>query len=591
MSYLVLARKYRPQTFEEVVGQSHVTTTLANAITSGRLAHAILFSGPRGTGKTTVARILAKTVNCEKNREIPSAVPCNACRSCMEITGGSASDVFEIDGASNNSVDQVRELRDNVRYMPAHSPYKIYIIDEVHMLSLAAFNALLKTLEEPPAHVKFMFATTEAHKIPVTILSRCQRHDMRRVDMDVLTAHLASLCVKEGVALEERSLALIAQESGGSVRDSLSLLDQVMGAGGGVVNHDDVLGLLGTVDRQNIFDLSAAMLGRDVSRVLDLIDGIYDRGHDLKKLYARVTEHFRNLLVVKITKDSGRLVDVTTHERQQMADQVKNVSPLYLTQILDLLFAEEARVRYAVQPRFAVEMTLIKILQVAPALSIDTLIEKLDQLQAGVEPEYPAQGGEALPASREPAEGRPQAPVRGAAIHEQPAPYPMSQAPRPGQTVEPVHSPVQDVRPDQHPGPLPEQPRTAPGFNPSEPPAQSWSRFLGWFAQGNPQLAPCLGQSALKERSDKTMVVEVGGSSFNLQRLNQEKSKTVLEQALRSFFKTQAALSLVPAAQTAVDSNRVRKERNDNVKQETLNNPVVAEAIKVFDGSVDITIL
>lgn len=173
MSYLVLARKYRPQTFEEVVGQGHVTTTLANAVMAGRLAHAILFSGPRGTGKTTVARILAKTINCEKNRNTPSAVPCNTCRSCVEITNGSAVDVFEIDGASNNSVDQVRDLRDNVRYMPAHSPYKIYIIDEVHMLSLAAFNALLKTLEEPPAHVKFMFATTEAHKIPVTILSRC----------------------------------------------------------------------------------------------------------------------------------------------------------------------------------------------------------------------------------------------------------------------------------------------------------------------------------------------------------------------------------------------------------------------------------
>jgi len=606
MSYLVLARKYRPQTFEEVVGQSHVTTTLANAITSGRLAHAILFSGPRGTGKTTVARILAKTVNCETNRETPSAVPCNVCRSCMEITSGSAVDVFEIDGASNNSVDQVRELRDNVRYMPAHSPYKIYIIDEVHMLSLAAFNALLKTLEEPPAHVKFMFATTEAHKIPVTILSRCQRHDMRRVDMDLLTTHLASLCVKEGVTVEEKSLALIAQESGGSVRDSLSLLDQVMGSTMGEVSHDQVLSILGTVDRQNIFDLSDAILSRDIPMVLDLIDGIYDRGHDLKKLYARITEHFRNLLVVKITKDSSRLVDVTGHEREQMAAQVKNASPLYLTQILDLLFAEEPRIRYAVQPRFALEMTLIKILQVAPALSIDTLIEKLDQLQAGVQPEYPAQNGPARTGQRNTESyrsntqaGSPPAPTATHSVNESLSSYPTAQTAshgQPGESHQPNRqdsftAPQQGNQPHHQDYSERQTQPVSSGFNPSESKEQSWARFLGWFSPSAPQLMPCLDQSALKELAEKTMVVEIGGTAFNLQRLSQNKSKTVLEQAMRNFFRNQAVLNLVSAAPAAMDSNRERKERNDHIKQETLNNPVVSEAMKIFDGNVDITIL
>ncbi|MBL0713757.1 MAG: DNA polymerase III subunit gamma/tau [Desulfosarcina sp.] len=225
MGYLVLARKYRPQSFEEVVGQVHVTQTLANAIRHQRVAHAILFSGPRGTGKTSVARILAKAMNCMQGAT-PS--PCNQCRSCIEITNGSAADVFEIDGASNNSVDQVRELRENVKYMPAYSPHKIYIIDEVHMLSTAAFNALLKTLEEPPPHVIFLFATTEAHKIPITILSRCQRYDFRRVDFDKLVGHMARLCQKEDIVLPEESLATIAREAGGSIRDALSLLDQVM---------------------------------------------------------------------------------------------------------------------------------------------------------------------------------------------------------------------------------------------------------------------------------------------------------------------------------------------------------------------------
>ena len=590
MSYLVLARKYRPQTFEEVVGQGHVTTTLANAVMAGRLAHAILFSGPRGTGKTTVARILAKTINCEKNRNTPSAVPCNTCRSCVEITNGSAVDVFEIDGASNNSVDQVRDLRDNVRYMPAHSPYKIYIIDEVHMLSLAAFNALLKTLEEPPAHVKFMFATTEAHKIPVTILSRCQRHDMRRVDLDVLTEHLASLCTKENVVVEPKSLALIAQEAGGSVRDSLSLLDQVIGAGTGEISHDQVLGILGTVDRQNLFDLSAAMLRRDVPAVLALIDSIYDRGHDLKKLYARITEHFRNLLVVKITKDSGRLVDVTSHEREQMEDQVKNTPALYITQILDLLFAEEFRIRFAVQPRFALEMTLIKILQVPPALSIDTLIEKIDQLQAGIEPQYP---GPNVPSpdrgSSQPRSGTPDRTAPAA----NPAPARESQIPPAGKSQEPGFSPEprQDFSAPRPEAPPDRHRNIPPGYNPSEPLAQSWDRFRAWFASSCPQLAPSLAQSALKELSDKNLVVEIGGSSFNLQRLSQDKTRSHLELSVRNFFRTGAPLTLVPAASEIPDSNRARKERNDNVKQETLNNPVVAEAIKVFDGSVDITIL
>jgi len=381
MSYLVLARKYRPQTFTDVVEQEHVTRTLSNAISSGRVAHAILFSGPRGTGKTTIARILAKAMNCEHG---PTPTPCNQCRSCTEITSGSAADVFEIDGASNNGVDHIRDLRENIRYMPAHSRYKIYIIDEVHMLSTAAFNALLKTLEEPPAHILFFFATTEPHKIPITILSRCQRHDLRRIDLDDICNHMESLCKREGISITKESLGIIARESGGSMRDALSLLDQVMSGSPEGISHEQVLDLLGVVDRKILFELSAAVLRSDLPEILSIIEDIYDQGHNIKELYGSLAEHFRNLLVVRMGKKVDKIVDVPAHEISLMTEQVKNVSELFLSQILDALCKEESAIRYSTQPRLAMEMAFIRVFQIRPALPIEILIEKLDKLSKGV---------------------------------------------------------------------------------------------------------------------------------------------------------------------------------------------------------------
>ena len=385
MSYLVLARKYRPQTFDEVVKQEHVTKTLTNAVTSNRVAHAILFSGPRGTGKTTIARILAKAINCSDNKESgPSPVPCNACRSCKEITSGHASDVFEIDGASNNSVDDVRELRENVKYMPAHSPYKIYIIDEVHMLSVSAFNALLKTLEEPPDHVLFLFATTDPQKIPITILSRCQRHDLRRIDINAIAKHMEWMCKKAEAEISAKSLQLIAQESGGSMRDALSLLDQIISCTHGKITHERVLNILGIVDRKVIFDISNAILNKDIKIFLNVVEDLYNQGHDIVKFYSILIEHFRNLLIVKMNKDIVTLVDVPKQEHEKMAEQVKKISEPYLMQILDILFKEESIIKFSSMPKIAFETIFIKIFQISPALSIDTLISKIDDLTKGV---------------------------------------------------------------------------------------------------------------------------------------------------------------------------------------------------------------
>ena len=378
MSYLVLARKYRPQSFDQVIEQDHVTRTLSNAISSKRVAHAVLFSGPRGTGKTTIARILAKAMNCKQG---PQPAPCNECRSCREITSGNAVDVFEIDGASNNSVDQIRELRDHIKYMPAHSAYKIYIIDEVHMLSMQAFNALLKTLEEPPAHVMFIFATTEPQKIPITILSRCQRHDFRRISLKAIIAQMDAICQKEQFQIPEESLVLIAREATGSMRDALSLLDQVLSCFKDAVSHDQVLDVLGVMDRKYVFALCDTLLRRDVAAILNTIDDCYHRGYDLKKLYEGVLEHFRNLVIIKMGQNIDKLVELPDSELDQMGAQAASVSAAALNQIFDDLFREESTIRLAPDPKLAFEMAIIRLQQMAPALPIDDLIDKLDLLR------------------------------------------------------------------------------------------------------------------------------------------------------------------------------------------------------------------
>ena len=552
MSYLVLARKYRPQTFDQVIEQAHITRTLTNAISSGRVAHAILFSGPRGTGKTTVARILAKAMNCSEG---PTPEPCNVCRSCNEITAGHAIDVFEIDGASNNSVDQVRELRENIKYMPAHSPNKIYIIDEVHMLSTAAFNALLKTLEEPPSHVMFMFATTEPHKIPITILSRCQRYDFRRIGLDSISSHMASLCRQEGFEIADESLGLIAREAGGSMRDALSLLDQIMACTQGVMTHEQVLDVLGVIDRKILFDLSDSILKADIHAVLDLLDDIYDRGHDMKKLYADLLEHFRNLLVAAMGHKIEKLVDLPSGEIEQLITQAQPLSALTLNQIFDMLFKAEASIRLSRQPKLALEMTLIKLLQTKPALPIDVLIDKLDALRQEVAPA-----------------GQPQ---RIGAGH---------------QSIEPEAPSLSSLSGEKPAGPEAENEDSSPADESAGNPDKMWQRICEVVSKENPSLAANLAKCRLKQSAAGSLEIDVPGNGFTLNMIQREKDMAVLQQVCTAVYGDKQNIQL--SISDTVDDHNNKKKKDNQLKQKALDHPLVADAIQIFDGKlVDVKVL
>jgi len=558
MAYLVLARKYRPQTFGEVVRQEHVTRTLANAIAAERVAHAILFSGPRGTGKTTIARILAKAMNCQEG---PTATPCNQCPSCREITAGSAADVYEIDGASNNSVDQVRDLRDNLRYMPARSRYKIYIIDEVHMLSIAAFNALLKTLEEPPAHVLFFFATTEPHKIPVTILSRCQRHDLKRVEMDALLAHMASLCEQEGLDIDEESLTLLAREADGSVRDSLSLLDQIMGAADGAVRAQQVLDILGIVDRKRLFALSAGLLNGDTAGVLSIVDEVYQAGQDLIKLYDDLLEQFRNLILVKGKGGSLGLVDLPGHEIEQLQAQAAKVPRVHLVQIFEQLFRQAEGLRFVAQPKLGLECILLTLLQIPTALPIDTVIARLDKVKDACLQVLPAEPAAAHAA--------------GAGSSAAPAPPQPPAAGAPGAGEAPATRPVTA---ETLKAPLPE-----PG---SGDPQQRWEQIKAALGKSHPSLAAHLKHCRLALDGGQGVVIEAGGSEFSVKQLKKERNRSILEDVLHRYFGAGTTLSIHGRPANQTHEFKERRDRQEKMRKEALNNPLVADVIEVFNGKI-----
>ena len=390
MSYTVLARRYRSTTFDEVIGQDHIARTLKKAIESGRIAHAYLFCGTRGTGKTSTARILAKCLNCEKS-DGPTSEPCNKCGSCQGVARGDDIDVIEIDAASNTGVDNVRDIISNAQYRPARSRFKVYIIDEVHMLSKSAFNALLKTLEEPPGHVKFILATTEPEKVLPTILSRCQRYDFRNIPTREIAGHLREICKKEKIKADEDALLLVAKAGAGSMRDALSLLDRLLSVGEKELTVDMIEQMLGLPKTQLLFDLCEAIGGGDVKSVLKQTDSIVNGGLSVDSLIAALVDHLRNLLVLRTCGPDEDLVEVPGLAVEDLLKQAERFDPVALTQDITILEELRRQVRQSQAGRALLDATLVRMAMSEQFASIGQLLSRLDGGGAGAG--RAAQGG------------------------------------------------------------------------------------------------------------------------------------------------------------------------------------------------------
>jgi DNA polymerase III subunit gamma/tau len=555
MSYLVLARKYRPRTFDEVVGQETVTRTLRNALASGRIGHAFLLSGARGVGKTTTARILARALNCAKS-DAPTPDPCGECAPCVEIAAGTCLDVQEIDGATHNGVEQVRELRESARYNPARDRFKIWIIDEVHMLSTGAFNALLKTLEEPPPRVKFIFATTEYHKIPDTILSRCQQYDFRMIPARELQKHLREVADKERIDVSEEALGRIARAAEGSARDALSLFDQVLSFSGQKVQDEDISALLGLVDRELLLAGSRAVADGDTLALLDLVERLSDHGADYRNFTRELILHFREILLLKVAPaESALLAQVMPEERERLRPLAAAFSHEDLLRVFEVLNKVETDLRLAQDPRVTLELALMKAAQLQKLMPFTELLDRVDRLAGGTPLPARAASPQRIPA---PAPAPPPAP-RPAAAAAPPAPSP---------------APV----PAAPPAPAP-PPASAPTAAPTTP--EGILAGMLALAQARPSLAQPLRTASARDEQG-TLVIEVAADFGAMAALNQDEYRQLAQKAAGRATKLRIETNRPADAPAAVDTAQKRQRALDEASRE----PAVQEALDLFNGKV-----
>lgn len=627
MSYTVLARKYRPQTFADLVGQEHVARTLGNAIAAGRVAHAFLFTGVRGVGKTTTARILAKALNCANG---PTTTPCGVCDACREITAGSDLDVLEIDGASNNGVDDVRRLQETIPFRPARDRFKVVIVDEVHMLSQGAFNAFLKTLEEPPPHVKFIFATTEAHKVPVTVRSRCQRYDFRLIPQATVAARVREILAAEGIEADEHAVRIVAREAAGSMRDALTLLDQVVALSGGALVGEEVERMLGIADREILHTTAAAVLDGDGATVLGQVDLLAQRGLDLVHFARSLVELFRDLVVLRVSGPDTTLVQFVAEERARAVALASRIEPLELQRAFhgaSVLVDDVAR---APLPRPTLEMGLVRLATRPPLRAVADLVARLESLESrlGSPPARPRETERQVSArasARETA-SRSTARARSAADDGEPEPPPSSECiseppgtvegrvSKPGKLgseagsvpVEPSSTMAEDRPSERTPSPrhTPSasslgQPGPEPtGVGPkAEDTLALWSALVAALLDLKPALGAVLRHAAPRRVDAEAIVLAFPPGSFLGQQAGAPEARAALADVAERRLGARPRIELVSeevggadATIAAIESERERA-RMEATRKKALNHPLVVEALRVFavrDAAVDV---
>jgi DNA polymerase-3 subunit gamma/tau len=589
MSYLVLARKSRPQTFEEVVGQKPVVKTLQNSLKRNRVAHAILFSGVRGVGKTTLARLMAKALNCMNG---PTPVPCNQCTSCSGITSGSALDLYEIDGASNRGIQEVRELKEKLKFMPASSSFKIVIIDEVHMLTTEAFNALLKTLEEPPAHVYFLFATTELHKIPITILSRCQRFELQRVQSGDLAAHFTRLAANENITIDKGALSLIVREAEGSVRDGLSLLDQVFSYGESPITVEEVVDVLGLVNRDVLNNIVLALLQGDKAKALASLDETFKFGMDIKRFITDLLDCFRSLLLIKIG-DCDQLLDLPDEDLKVLHETAENYAVETIHQKLNLLMQAAEDIRFSLQPKLVLETSFLSIIESGNVIPVASLLSQLDQVIEKL-PKEPATVHEAPPAdAHENLESKKK--IADFSIQEQPKiPPPPEPLPKP--------DPVADSSPPwgtEEPPPefehqlenststtVPEEKPVAPSQKTDQRREirKDWLDFIAYLKELKPWMAQNLQQaSEIKDQGQELLLEFVDSNDYTL--LRTVENRKVLTEYILDFFQKDFVIHFVTPAESD-DPDMKASEGPKKQRQKLASHPLVMMTEEIFGGQV-----
>ncbi len=609
MDYQVSARKYRPGTFDDVIGQPHVVQTLVNSISSKRIAHAFLFSGTRGVGKTTVARILAKSLNCESG---PTGAPCNRCSNCEEITQGISVDVIEIDGASNTGVDDVREIRENVRFRPFRGHYRVYIIDEVHMLSNSAFNALLKTLEEPPAHVVFIFATTEIHKIPATILSRCQHYNFRRIPKGELIRRLRHVAEQDGLDIEDRSLMALARASEGSMRDALSLLDQVVAFGGSSIRHADLETLLGAVPYEHVRAMIEAVLDQQSARALRVIADVLDQGHDLKTYCGDLVECARNLLVAAVIpshQDVKELIEASEEDVQKFVGDAKRLPPEQLQEVFRIFALAEDSLRLSTHPRFTLEAAVVRATRLmSPKEAVVVEASSADAPKVStthVPKRDPSSSIDASPSKSSSAVSQDQIrPNQNKVSVAQPAHASGSRtgltAPAPSTSAPATLKPIERLLPGSAseayvqlpPAPLP-QPQAEMQTLPAKP-VLEWEEFQEAVSTEHPNIAPFLDMGRFMGMEGHHVVIGFAKQATTaramLEKEDNLRALGVLGERLigRPVRIRMVELSAVESAAPTMKELRAAKEQEQRIVlfQQARSHPLVKQALELFGGEL-----